>query len=187
VFHLSAGPHQWANAKLVRYADDYVVMARYIDHRITGWIESKIEDWMGLAINQEKTRIVDLKEEGASLDFLGYTFRHDLDLQGRGRRYLNMFASKKAISRERAQLREMTGPSMCFKPIPRLIEELNEHLAGWSNYFGQGYPRKVFREINQYVRQRLSRHLARRSQRPWHPPKGVSQYGYFKKLGLIYL
>lgn len=187
VFHRSAGPYQWANAKLVRYADDYVVMARYIDHRITGWIESKIEDWMGLAINREKTRIVNLKEEGASLDFLGYTFRYDLDLQGRGNRYLNMFASKKAMSRERTRLREMTGPSMCFKPIPRLVEELNEQLAGWSNYFGQGYPRKVFREINRYVRQRLSRHLARRSQRPWHPPKGVSQYGYFKKLGLIYL
>ena len=52
-------------------------------------------------------------------------------------------------------LREMTSARMCFKPIPTLIEELNEHLRGWANYFGRGYPRKAFREINAYVRKRL--------------------------------
>jgi len=187
VFHHPQGPGQWANAKLVRYADDYVVMARYIDKRITGWIEAKIEGWLGLEINREKTRSVNLKEEGTSLDFLGYTFRYDRDLYGGDNRYLNMFPSKKALSREREKLREMTSPKMCFKPIPKLIGEINKHLTGWSNYFGQGYPRKAFRDTNQYVRERLYRHLRRRSQRPWHPPKGVTSYSYFKRLGLIYL
>ena len=187
VFHHPQGPGQWANAKLVRYADDYVVMARYIDNRITGWIEAKIEGWLGLEINREKTRSVNLKEEGANLDFLGYTFRYDRDLHGGDTRYLNMFPSKKAMAREREKLREMTSPRMCFKPIPKLIGEINKHLAGWSNYFGQGYPRKAFRDTNHYARERLYRHLIRRSQRPWHPPKGVTSYNYFKRLGLIYL
>lgn len=187
LFHRVKGPAQWAKAKLVRYADDYVVMARYIDSRITNWIEAKVEGWLGLEINRDKTRIVDLKAEGASLDFLGYTFRYDLDLKGRSHRYLNMRPSSKALSRERARLREMTGPNMCFKPLPVLIEELNRQLRGWSNYFGQGYPRESFREINQYVRKRLYCHLSRRSQRPWRPPKGVTFYAQFKKLGLIYL
>lgn len=187
VFHRSQGPGQWAKAKLVRYADDYVVMARYIDNRIGSWIELKIEDWLGLELNREKTRIVNLQDKGASLDFLGYTFRYDLDLRGGGYRYLNMFPSAKALARERAKLREMTSPKMCFKPIPAVIKELNSQLRGWSNYFGQGYPRKAFRGINHYVRKRLFCHLSRRSQRPWHPPKGVTSYAQFKKLGLIYL
>ncbi len=187
VFYRVEGPGHWAKAKLVRYADDYVVMARYIDKRITNWIELKIEGWLGLELNREKTRIVNLQQEGASLDFLGYTFRYDLDLQGQSHRYLNMFASQKALFRQRAKLREMTSPKMCFKPIPALIEELNSQLRGWSNYFGQGYPRKAFRGINHYVRKRLFCHLSRRSQRPWHPPKGVTSYAQFKKLGLIYL
>ena len=187
VFHRSQGPSQWANAKLVRYADDYVVMARYIDDRITGWIETKIEGWLGLEINREKTRTVNLKEDGASLDFLGYTFRYDRDLYGGDNRYLNMFPSKKALAREREKLREMTSPKMCFKPIPKLVGETNKHLVGWSNYFGEGYPRKAFRDTNHYVRERLYRHLRRRSQRPWHPPQGVTSYSYFKQLGLIYL
>ena len=72
------------SAKLVRYADDFVVLARYQGTRLTGWIESKLEGWLGLEINREKTRVVNLQEEGASLDFLGFTFRYDRDLQGRG-------------------------------------------------------------------------------------------------------
>ena len=187
VFYRVKGPGQWAKAKLVRYADDYVVLARYIDKRITNWIELKIEGWLGLELNREKTRIVNLQERGTSLDFLGYTFRYDRDLKGESHRYLNMFPSKKALTRERARLREMTSPRMCFKPIPVMIAELNSQLGGWSNYFGQGYPRKAYREINHYVRKRLFCHLSRRSQRPWRPAKGVTSYGQFKKLGLIYL
>ncbi|MCJ7594448.1 MAG: group II intron reverse transcriptase/maturase [Desulfobacterales bacterium] len=187
VFHRPNGPAMWARAKLVRYADDFVILARHIDSHITGWVELKIEGWLGLEINREKTQVLDLQKEGESLDFLGYTFRYDRDLKGRGHRYLNMFPSKKALAREREHLREMTCARMCFKPIPVLIEELNEHLRGWANYFGRGYPRKAFRGINAYARQRLCCHLSRRSQRPWRPPKGVTFYAQFARMGLIYL
>jgi len=55
--------------------------------RLTGWTETKLEDWLKLEINGEKTRVVNRKEEGASLDFLGFTFRFYDDLKGRGWRY----------------------------------------------------------------------------------------------------
>jgi RNA-directed DNA polymerase len=186
-FYRPEGPGQWAKARLVRYADDFVVMARYIDGRISGWLEQTVEGWLGLEINREKTRVVDLAEAGESLEFLGYTFRFQQDLHGRGHRYLRLEPSKKALARERDKLRKMTGPSMCFKPIPQLIGELNEHLRGWANYFGQGYPRQAFRHINRFTRERLNTHLRRRSQRPWHPPQGVSTHEQLKRLGLIYL
>jgi len=64
------------------------VLARYQGMRLMGWIESKLEGWLGLEINREKTRVVNLKDEGASLDFLGFTFRYYEDLKGRGWRYL---------------------------------------------------------------------------------------------------
>ena len=187
VFHRPNGPAVWARAKLVRYADDFVILARYIDAQIMGWVESKIEGWLGLEINREKTRVLDLRRKGESLDFLGYTFRYDGDRKGRPFRYLNMLPSKKALAREREHLRDRTSARMCFKPIPVMIEELNEHLRGWANYFGRGYPRKAFREINAYVRQRLYCHLSRRSQRPWRPPKGTTFYARFAQMGLIYL
>lgn len=186
-FHHSKGPGQWANAKLVRYADDFVVMARFIDHRITSWVESSLEDWMGLTLNREKTRVVNLKEEGASLDFLGYTFRYDRDLRGGGHRYLNLEPSKTSVKRERARVRELTSTSRSFVPLPQLIDELNIHLRGWANYFRLGYPKKAYRHINFYTQQRLTRHLRRRSQRPWKPKGAPSHYAAFQRMGLIRL
>ena len=184
LFHRADGPAQWAGAKLVRYADDFVVLARYQGTRLTGWIESKLEGWLGLEINREKTRVVNLQEEGASLDFLGFTFRYYEDLKGRGWQYLNVSPSAKALKKERAKLHEMTDHRQCSKPIPQLIEELNRHLKGWKNYFDFGYPRQAFREINSYVRDRLMQHLRRRSQRPYRPPEGVSFYEQIQRLGL---
>jgi len=187
VFYRRGGPGCWARAKLVRYADDFVVLARFVDRRIIGWVESKVEDWMGLRINRDKTQVVDVRAKGACLDFLGYSFRYERDLWSKSRRYLNMTVSKKSLARERAKLREMTAARMSHKPLPRLVAELNEHLSSWAVYFGRGYPRRAFRHINSYVRLRLSRHLRRRSQRPWRCPAGVSHYAYFKRLGLVYL
>ncbi|MEW5976646.1 MAG: group II intron reverse transcriptase/maturase [Acidobacteriota bacterium] len=187
VFYRPGGPAHWAKAKLVRYADDFVVLARYQGPQLREFIESKLEAWMGLEINRDKTRVIDLKEEGASLDFLGFTFRYYRDLKGRGHRYLNVAPSKKALERERAKLRELTSGRRCFWPIPMLIEDLNGHLTGWANYFHFGYPWVAFRRINSYVRQRLTQHLRRRSQRPFRPPEGVTYYEHLHRLGLVYL
>lgn len=187
VFHWPDGPAKWANARLVRYADDFVILARYQGDKLQDWITSKIETWMELEINREKTRVVDLCQQGESLDFLGYTFRFDKDLHGGSHRYLNLSPSKKSLAKERDVLRRMTGPQCCFVPIPELIQGINRHLKGWSNYFKLGYPRKSFREINHFVRNRLVIHLNRRSQRPFRLPEGETYYNHLKKLGLVYL
>jgi RNA-directed DNA polymerase len=187
VFHLPTGPAHWANAKLVRYADDFVVLARHQSGKLKEFIEGKLETWMGLEINRDKTRVVNLREVGSSLDFLGYTFRYDRDLHGGKHRYLNVIPSAKALAREREKLREMTGPRYGSKPIPLLIEALNRHLRGWGNYFSLGYPRVARREINSYVRERLTGHLRRRSQRRYRPPEGVTFYEQLQRFGLEYL
>ena len=184
VFHGSRGPARWAKAKLVRYADDFVVLARYLTPNLRGYIEEKLETWMGLEINREKTRVVDLKGKKASLDFLGYTFRYDRDLKGRGHLYLNVVPSKKSLQRERDQLRAMTGSSQSHKPLPRLIAELNRHLQGWANYFSFGRPQAAYHAINSFVLQRLYCHVGRRSQRPYRPPKDVTFTHQFQRMGL---
>ena len=164
-----------------------VALAKQMGTETIEFIESRLEGKFQLEINREKTRVVDLREEGASLDFLGYTFRYDRDLQGRDRRYLNVLPSKKAVQREREKLREMTDSRQCFQPISELIGGLNRHLKGWANYFSFGYPTGVYWEIDWFVRSRLIRHLQRRSQRPFRPPKGASWYQHLEQLGLVRL
>jgi RNA-directed DNA polymerase len=184
LFHRSDGPYVWANARIVRYADDFVILAKHMGSRIEQFVEQTLQGRFALTVNRAKTRMVKLNQPCASLDFLGYTFRYDRDLSGRGHRYLNLCPSQKALQRERDKLRDMTGSEKCFMPIPALIAQINEHLRGWSNYFGGGYPRNAFRQINRFVQERLERHLKRRSQRPFRPGKGLTWYAQLQLLGL---
>jgi RNA-directed DNA polymerase len=187
LFHGPQGPARKADVKLVRYADDFVALAKQMGSETIEFIESRLEGKFQLEINREKTRMVNLREQGASLDFLGYTFRYDRDLKGRDRRFLNVFPSKKAVQRERDKLREMTNSHQCFKPISILMGELNRQLKGWANYFSFGYPTGVYWEIDWFVRGRLIQHLRRRSQRPYHPPKADAWYTHLQRLGLVCL
>jgi RNA-directed DNA polymerase len=187
LFHGPQGPARRADAKLVRYADDFVVMAKQMGSETIEFIESRLEGKFQLEINREKTRVVDLQEQGASLNFLGYTFRYDRDRKGRDRKYLNVFPSKKAVRKERRKLHDMTNSRQCFKPIPTLIGELNRHLKGWANYFSFGYPMSAHCEIERYVQGRLIQHLQRRSQRPYRPPQGESWLRHLGRLGLVRL
>jgi RNA-directed DNA polymerase len=188
LFHRADGPAHWAKAKLVRYADDFVVLARYQGPRLVGWIEEKIEKWLKLEINRDKTRVVDLREAKASLDFLGYTFRWHRSEYGRGQRYLYVGPSTKALQRERDQINDLTDRRQGCTPIPRLIDRLNRQMKGWANYFSLGYPSRAYRKINWHVGYRLVNHLKRhRSQRPYQRPEGVSYYVHLQQLGLKFL
>ena len=89
-FYRSDGPGNWANAKLVRYADDFVVL-----HAINpaDWSTGSRGSWRGAfsSLLTAKDLIVKLHGPGQSLNFLGFTLRYDRDLFGRDRRYLNVF------------------------------------------------------------------------------------------------
>lgn len=182
--HFAHGPAQWANAKLVRYADDFVVLARCQTLRLRADIEGFIEGRMGLTINREKTRVVNLREEGAKLDFLGFSFRYDRDLFGRPHRYLNLAPAAQSVARERARIRELTDHHHSFQPLPEMIKAINRQSAGWKGYFNFGYARAALRQINHFVLERLIRQTRRRSQRAMKPGANESYYGFFKRLGL---
>jgi RNA-directed DNA polymerase len=184
MFHRASGPAHWANARLVRYAEDFVVMVLYQGARIEEWLAGHLEDWLGLTINREKTSVVRLHQT-ESLDFLGFTFRFERDLRGRCHRYLNVQPSNQSLAKAREAIRAKTGPQRCFKPSPEIVKDLNTFLRGWCGSFHYGYPRKAFRDLGHDARLRLITHLNRRSQRKYHRPKGRSHSQYLQHLGLI--
>ena len=181
-FHREAA--RWAGAQRVRYADDFVVLARCQGERLRASVEGFLEGEMGLEINREKTRVVNLHENGASLDFPGYTFRSDRDLHGRDKRYLNLTPAAKSVAREKEQIRAQTNHHYCFQPLPEMIEQINRQTAGWENYFKLGYPTQAFRKLNHYLTERLMQQMERRSQRAMKLPETASYPSFFKRLGL---
>jgi RNA-directed DNA polymerase len=182
-FHRADGPYHWANARLVRYADDFVILAKYAGQRIEQFAEQTLQEWMQLQVNRDKTRTVKLQEPGVGLDFLGYTFRYERDRCGRTMRYLNLTVSEKSLQRVRDRLKEMTIARQCFVPVRRLIGQINRMLCGWQGYFSQGYPRKAYRDVDSYTLRRLRTHLTRRSQRGYRKPKGVTWWDHLQRLG----
>lgn len=179
------GPGTSVNARLVRYADDFVVMARWIGPQIVGFIEETIEQRLGLVLNREKTKIVRVKELGESLEFLGYIFRRERSLTGQGT-YVRVEASPKALARLRDAIRESTGPQWCFMPIPDMVVQVTRQVRGWLNYFSVGHPSRVKRKVVQFTEWRLVRHLHRRSQRPFKPPKGTDIFAHVRALGAVF-
>ena len=166
-WHAKDGPRQKWNARLVRYADDFVVLARYIGEPIQRYLSVLLEGRLGLKLNRDKTRILPLGEKGEALDFLGYTFRYDESKLGKQGRYLNLVPSQKSQQRFRDKIRCILSSGNKTPPHD-VIQDLNSVLRGWSRYFSAGYPNQVLRKMDWYVTHRMWCHLRRRSQRKCH-------------------
>ena len=176
-------PLYFANARLTRYADDFVVQARYMGRRITNWIEQVVETELGLSVNREKTKVVKLKE-GEALDFLGFTMRFDEDRFGRNQRYLNTFPAQKAEAKQRDNLRKVIN-SGYKHTLEETIALVNLKNRGWKNYFKNEYSKNSFRDMNWFVLQRFKTFINHRSQRRCRPLRdgeslyaGLRRYGY---------
>ena len=174
--------HQF-NARLVRYADDFVILARYIGRPIELLVKHILENKLWLELNPIKTHILNLKKDGASFDFLGFTFRYDEDLHGGTQDYLIILPSKKALNRAKSAIRELTR-SWNKGSIEEVIARINRFLRGWGNYFEYGYPRRVFRKLNWYVVKRLTVFMKHRSQRTVRKRKHETWYRYLIRNGL---
>ena len=181
--HDPGSPRRFANARLVRYADDFVVMARFMGERIREWLEHRLESELELTINREKTKVVRMRRPSESLDFLGFTLRYDRDRYGRSQRYLNLFPASKPVERFKDKVLTLTESG--FKRSLRdTLEQVNRLSRGWRQYFAVGYPRECFRDLNWFVLQRFKGFLRHRSQRKCKPLKdGESLYEGLRRLG----
>jgi len=140
---------------------------------------------MALLLVIEPIFVVNLHKAGASLDFLGFTFRFDRHRRGGGR-YLNIVPSTQAMNRVRRRLREMTQRRV-QQPLAEVIGKLNRYLRGWRNYFSFGYPRLACKKVNWYVQTRLRCFMRTRSRRRGRQLEGPSRYQALRSQGLIYL
>jgi RNA-directed DNA polymerase len=188
LFYATDGPGVWANARIVRYADDFVILARYISQEITDWLVDLLENRMGLKINWDKTRMVHVNPDGLhGLDFLGFTLRYVRGQRHSGNgRYLSQRPSRQSVLRLHDRVRDMTCCRWNFTAPQAMVSYLNQYLCGWRAYFGHGHRGKIFSKIDGFVSERCMRHLLRRSQRSPHLPAGWSWYRFLtERYGLV--
>jgi len=159
-----AGRYSKAGIKMIRYADDFILMARYIEPKLIGNIH-KLLDRMGLIINVEKSKMVKAKE--APFDFLGFTFRYDCSIIKKGTRFWNITPREKSQRKIRQKINAKLKTIGHF-PAYAVVVELNPIIRGWINYYKidkVSYTQIALKKLEDYLRSRLLRFYNRKSQR----------------------
>jgi len=174
------------NAVIVRYADDFVIMMKRNSKQLISWVCKILTERFELEINREKSKLIFLPFN--SLDFLGYNFSRRRDQYGKNYKYWHLEPSKKSLLREFKSIGSITSHSNCCVRVKDLIESLNRQLTGWGNYFCLGNPHGSFAKVDRHAREKLWKHLGRRSQRGYRKWEGQSSFNYLtKEIGLYSL
>lgn len=152
------GHEQRWGARVVVYADDLVICCWPGQAEAALAAMRDLMERLGLAVNEQKTRIAKLPEE--SFDFLGYTIGQSY---GRGGRpFIGTCPSKASVARAIRRIREETSRRWLLTTPEDRVKELNAFLRGWSGYFDQGPVLRSYRKIRKYAERRLRRWLMRR-------------------------
>jgi RNA-directed DNA polymerase len=129
--------------RMVRYADDFVVLCD--DHEHASRALEAIQIWMNandLELHPDKTRLGDCRCAGQGFEFLGYRFEA-------GKRWVRRKSIKKL--RDAIRCRTSRGRGVA---IERVIADLNPILKGWFGYFKHAH-RYTFGTQDAFIRRRL--------------------------------
>ena len=167
-----------AGIRIVRYADDFILLGGHIPDKISDRLES-ILTRMGLRLNKDKTSKKRLWKE--SMDFLGFTIRWArTPYKGSVGRFWNILPSKKSEQKIRQSIKEILRTSLHRKPAV-YVYKLNTKLRGWVNYFKINGVSQMYTSISRvagYLGQTIYRMFRRKSQNGWS--KHYRQYAYKK-------
>ena len=140
--------------RMVRYADDFVVLCRNREEaepalaEIRQWVEAN-----GLALHPDKTRLGDCRRPGEGFEFLGYRFEA-------GRRFIRKKSLNRFKDSIRARTRRTRGSSLAC-----IVAGLNPLLKGWFSYFKHAYHTE-FTSLDGFIRRRLRAILRKQDKRP---------------------
>jgi RNA-directed DNA polymerase len=134
--------------RLVRYADDFVVMV----HGARGDAEALWDEVggvlapMGLCLSEEKTRVCHIDE---GFDFLGWHIQRQAWRSRTGKRAVYTYPSKKALASVMEKVRRLTRRRR-HRTLADLLRQLNPVLRGWCNYFKHGVSSRTFGYLDHF-------------------------------------
>ena len=124
-----------------RWADDFLILLKSerAARRVMDGIVKYLEEELNLPVNKEKSGVSEIK----SVPFLGFQI-----LRGKIR------VSNKSRVKFKDKIRELTRRNNPFS-MHQNIQELNKYLQGWVAYFGIQEFKKLFGDLDGWIRSRL--------------------------------
>ena len=159
--------------KLVRFADDFVVMtkSKRKAKRAYEVVKEIITEKLKLELHPEKTVITNF---GEGFVFLGFEF-----IAWRYKR-----PRKKSLEKFKDNVRKVTKRNQPWK-VESIIKRLNAKIYGWANYFGHGNVKKLFRRLDKWIRMRLRSYMEKKKA-VMNQNKRIPN-SFFRKKGLVSL
>ena len=145
-------------ARMVRYADDFVVLCRQGTKRPMEVIQ-RILNRLGLNLNPNKTRELDSRKE--IFQFLGFEIGIKKSIRS-GKPYQHVEPSKKALGAIRQRITYLTRREMTCVPLEAMLEKVNQSLRGWVAYFHYRNCSKALGKLKWHAEERLRTQLRKR-------------------------
>lgn len=179
----SLGYQEGLGAKIVNYADDFVICCRGTAEEAMRAMR-RLMDLLRLTVNETKTQLCRVPEE--SFEFLGYTIGRCYSTKT-GRAYIGTRPSTQKVNRLCREISEATSPRWGLKDAADRVTLLNRKLAGWANYFRLGPVSKAYAAVDRHTCRRLRRWLCKK-----HKVRGAGTSRFpddylYQQLGLVRL
>ncbi|MCW8942609.1 MAG: group II intron reverse transcriptase/maturase [Gammaproteobacteria bacterium] len=150
---------QWLGARIVRYADDIVILCRRNKSDQAMAVLRQVLERLGLTLNETKTKRVNVYE--GKFDFLGFTI-----WMGRGRKtgnyYPHVQPSKRTEKKVKDRITELTQRGRTIMPLEWVVNEVNAMVRGWVGYFHYRNCSQPLGRVRNHLEQRLITHLRKR-------------------------
>jgi group II intron reverse transcriptase/maturase len=150
--------HQRMGARIVRYADDIVILCRKQPEEVMAVLR-RILERLGLTLNEAKTKTINAYE--GKFDFLGFTI-----WMGKGRKtgryYPHVQPSKKSLQSIKDRVTQLTQGERTIMPIDWIVNEVNATVRGWVGYFHYRNCSRTLIKVRHHVEERLITHLRKR-------------------------
>lgn len=150
---------QRLGARIVRYADDIVILCRRGKSAEAMAMLRRILNRLQLTLNEAKTQVVNAFT--GKFDFLGFTI-----WMGKGRtpdsNYPHVQPSKKAMKTIKDRVTVLTRRKRTVMPLERIVNEVNATVRGWTGYFHYRNCSRVLVNVKRHVEHRLITHLRKR-------------------------
>jgi len=167
-------------ARLVRYADDVVVLSEGNTDRILKGMKAVLSD-LGLTLNEAKTKVVNARRE--HFTFLGFSIG-----MRKGRKADTLFPftepSKKAMKHIRSEIKQLTTERYSATPTKVVIRRVNEVVRGWVGYFYYGNCTKAMSALRYYLSYRMRVYIRRKYHYHSLGYKAYPNSYYYNVLGL---
>ncbi len=152
------------NWRLVRYADDFVVLVRGSRKHVEGLRQdiAQLLAPLGLQLSPAKTQIVQLSE---GFDFLGFHIQWRRK-KGTNRWHVYTFIAKRPLQTIKAKIRALT-PRTSQQILGTTLHRINLLLRGWTNYFKHAIAKRTFNHLRQFVWWRIVRWQRTRHRWKW--------------------